>query len=213
MNWQAGDIAACYGTDRASRLISWGTASLFGPRSLRVGPSHVAILAPPPSHDGLVWVESTTFCPRPCMLNQVRTAGCQVHEPEDRVADYESTGGRVDWYRLTPIREFSRSESVLLSRILFCHFVSRRVTYDMRGALLSGSRVWQMLRSFPGADLNSLFCSELVAAVLQRLGRLNNSNPARYNPARLLRELVTSGVYQRIDRPALKIAEGTRHAA
>lgn len=213
MNWQAGDIAACYGTDRASRLISWGTASLFGPRSLRVGPSHVAILIPHPRKDGLLWAESTTLCGRPCLYHQREVSGCQVHEPEDRIADYESTGGRVEFYRLTPIREFSEAEEELLARIVYRHCVAKSLHYDLSGAIISGSRILNHTRLFPAADLNSLFCSELIAAVLQRLGRLNNGNPGRYHPARLLRELVTSGVYQRLESPILKIAEGTRHAA
>ena len=48
----------------------------------------------------------------------------------------------------------------------------------------------------PQADLNELFCSELVAAVCMRLGRMNRSNPTKFNPACLLRELVRQGTFQ-----------------
>jgi hypothetical protein len=55
-----GDIAACFGTDLTGRAISWGTASLFAPRGLKVAPSHVAICCE--FEERIVWVESTTLC-------------------------------------------------------------------------------------------------------------------------------------------------------
>ena len=84
----------------------------------------------------------------------------------------------------------------LLSRILIRHFVGRSVTYDMGGALLSGTRLFKHTRLLPSADLNQLFCSELAAKVLMRLGRLNRDNPTKYNPGTLLRQLVREGTMQ-----------------
>ena len=109
--------------------------------------------------------------------------------------DYLEQGGRVVRYSLTPINTLTTLETHLLMKILINHFVCARVDYDLGGALISGTRVWQLLHSFPGADLDRLFCSELVSAVLQRLGRLNRANPTRHNPARLLRQAVRQGVY------------------
>ncbi len=125
-------------------------------------------------------------------------AGTQAHDPRQRLADYTRQRGRVDLYRLTAIHRLCRYESRLLNRLLLQHFVARGVGYDVGGALLSGTRVFQLLRLFPAADLDRLFCSELIAAVLMRVGRLNHSNPTRYNPARLLRQLVRCGTYRRI---------------
>ena len=119
-----------------------------------------------------------------------------MHDPRQRVSDYLVAGGRVVRYQLTPINRLTGTESRMLTRILVEHFIEPAVDYDLGGALISGTRVWQLMRSFPGADLDSLFCSELVSAVLQRLGRLNRTNPTRHNPARLLREAVRQGVYQ-----------------
>lgn len=76
------------------------------------------------------------------------------------------------------------------------HFIGKEVTYDLGGALLSGTRLFKRTRLLPSADLNELFCSELVAAVCMRLGRMNRSNPTRFNPACLLRELVRHGTFQ-----------------
>lgn len=185
------DIAACYGTNPTAWAISYGTASLFAPRGLRIGPSHVAVLCE--YHGRMVWVESTTLCRHPCVILGRPVSGCQAHLPELRIHDYLADGGRIDLYRLTPIDRLSGVESELLTRILVHHFIGRLVTYDMGGALLSGTRLFKHTRLLPSADLNELFCSELAAKVLMRLGRLNRANPTRYNPACLLRELVRQG--------------------
>ena len=192
--FQPGDLLACYGTEFVAKAISYGTASLFAPRRLRIGSSHVAVICP--YGDQPLWVESTTMCGHSCVILGHPVSGMQAHFPEDRIRDYVEDGGRVDVYRLSPIDSLSKSESKLLSRILIRHFIGRMVTYDMGGALLSGTRLFKHTRLFPKADLHQLFCSELVAAVLMRLGRMNRANPTRYNPATLLRQLVREGTYQ-----------------
>jgi hypothetical protein len=197
MDWQSGDLAACYGSDHASRAISWGTASLLGPAGLRIGPSHIAVICLDAGRP--LWVESTTFCRRLCILRSCPVSGAQAHDPDDRVDDYETCGGRVEQYRLTDINSLSRDESELLTRILVEHVVRRGLNYDLHGAILSGTRVFQLTRLFPAADLESFFCSELVAAVLMRLNRMNHANPTRFNPARLLRMLVRTGKYRRVN--------------
>jgi hypothetical protein len=138
-------------------------------------------------------VESTTLAPRPCRVLGRRVAGVQAHDPAARIADYRAAGGRVVCYRLVPIEALSNSESMLLDHILIEHFVRPALPYSLTGALLSGTRVFQWTRLFPLADLRQLFCSELIAAVYMRLGRLPRDNPTRYSPARLLRTLVRHG--------------------
>lgn len=194
--FEPGDIAACWGREAASRVVSLATASLLGPAGLRWGPSHVAIIT---QHAGRpLWVESTTLCRRPCCVAGRPVAGVQAHRPEDRIGEYCAGGGRVELYRLMPIDSLSSTEQALLDRILIDHFLRSAAAYDLCGALLSGTRVFQLTRLFPGADLQQLFCSELIAAVLMRLGRLTRGNPTRYSPARLLRTLVQQGTYRRV---------------
>lgn len=188
------DIAACYGTGFTAHAIRWGTASLLAPRRLRCGPSHVALCCA--FHSRMLWVESTTLCPHPCVILRRPVSGCQAHLPELRIQDYVATGGHVDLYRLSPIEQLSQDESDLLTRILVRHFIGQEVSYDLGGALLSGTRLFKRTRLLPSADLNELFCSELVAAVCMRLGRMNRSNPTRFHPAGLLRELVRQGTVQ-----------------
>lgn len=209
IDFQPLDIAACYGTGFTARAITLGTASLLAPPRLRIGPSHVAVLCE--FHGRMVWMESTTLCTHPCAILGTQVAGCQAHLPEDRIRDYLTTGGHVDLYRLSPIERLSQSESELLTTILVRHFIGQRVTYDLGGALVSGTRLFKRTRLLPQADLNELFCSELVAAVCMRLGRMNRSNPTRFSPACLLRQLVRQGTFQfertfaELPRPALSV--------
>lgn len=193
-DFQPLDLLACYGTDVASRVITWGTGSLLAPSRLRLGPSHIAVICE--YHGSPLWVESTTLCAHPCAVLGHPVSGCQSHLPEDRIGDYVSQGGHVDLYRLTAVDQLSQSESELLTRILVRHFIGKQVTYDLGGALLSGTRLFRHTRLLPGADLNELFCSELAAKVLMRLGRLNRDNPTKYSPATLFRRLVRQGTVQ-----------------
>lgn len=197
MDLLAGDIAACYGTGLTARVISWGTSWPFAPRGLRLPPSHVAILVPcqrdlVPS--GLGWWESTSLCHRPCRLHGRQHDGLQLHDPAERIADYLSRGGRVVIYRLTGGWELTDLDADFLEKSLQ-DWAVRGVSYDTVGAAFSGTRVWQLLSSFPAADLASLFCSELIADRLMRINRMNHDNPTRYNPGRLLRNLVRQGKY------------------
>ncbi len=188
------DLLACYSPSWTGRVISYGTASLLAPRRLRIGPSHIAVICQ--YHGSPVWVESTTLSRHPCAILGRPVKGVQAHLPELRIQDYVNEGGHVDLYRLSPIDRLVDEESDLLSRILVKHFIGKEVTYDMGGALLSGTRLFKRTRLLPHADLNELFCSELVAAVLMRLNRMNRDNPTRYNPADLLRQLVREGTFQ-----------------
>lgn len=195
MSYQPGDILACYGRGALSHVIRWGTASALAPPGLRVGPSHVGIVCDWGGMTALV--ESTTLAKRPCVVHKRIRSGCQLHLVQDRIADYLGEGGRVDVYRLTPVQRFSEEESNLLAKILIKHFVEPGIGYDRGGAAISGTRVIKWTRLLH-ANLDNVFCSELIAGVLQRLGRMDNAdNPTRFNPASLLRCLVRRGTYQR----------------
>lgn len=192
--FQPGDIAACYGTGALALSIRLATAAVVGPPRLMLGPSHVAIVTE--TDHGPLWCESTTLSSRPCVVRGERVAGCQAHAPMDRVQEYATAGGRVDVYRLTAINALSQPERKLMTRILLEHFVRPGLQYDAAGAVLSGTRLLQATSLFPDAGLHTMFCSELIAAVLMRLNRLSRDNPSRFNPSRLLRRLVANGTYQ-----------------
>ena len=202
----AGDLIACWSPGRIGWAISLGTASLLGPRGLRWGPSHVAIIADRPTLTGRrerLWVESTSLCRHACLVRGRPVVGVQAHRPATRLADYAVAGAAVRRLRPTPINRFSTDEAALLSHILVQHVLGTPRPYDLTGALLSGVSglsvglgLGRRLCELIGADLGDLFCSELAAAVLMRLGRMNRADPALFSPARLLRTLVRTGVYE-----------------
>ena len=198
MTFEPGDIAACYGTCRVSQMIRYGTASPFGPKRLRLGPSHVAILVDHPQY-GTIWVESTTLSRLVCLVKHHHASGIQAHDPYDSVAEYEAAEGWVDVYRPTKLYRFTHEENLFLTNLVV-RLIGESVSYDAPGALLAGTKVFKLSRLFPGADLNKIFCSELVAALLQRLNRMNKRNPAKYHPAGLIRQLVNQGTYQFLER-------------
>lgn len=189
--FQPGDIAACFGTGFVSRAISYETFRPFAPRRLKLGPSHVAILCP--LNGEMRWFESTSLCERPCLIREEICHGCQCHRPADRIRDYTAAGGRVDVYRFSAIDRLSQGEQDMLCRTL-CHFVEGRVSYNWGGALISGTRIIRRLSIFR-SRLDDVFCSQLLAAVLQRRHRMNRRNPSEFNPGRLLRTLVHEGTY------------------
>lgn len=192
-DWKPGDLLACYGEDGLSKAISWGTGSLTQRPFL--GPSHVAMIV---AHPGLgpVWFESTSLSKQACLFRKASVAGVQVHCPIERVCEYTLNHGAVDIYRLSPLDQLTEEESRLLTELVFHELLPKEARYDPRGALRSGTRLWQLSRLFPNADMQSLFCSEIVAKLLMRLNRLAHDNPSRYNPGRVLRELLRCGIYQ-----------------
>ena len=188
---QAGSIFACYGTDYVSRLISLGTAStILYPH---IGPSHVAIAA---DYDGrgLHWFETTSMCPSKCLYHGDYKYGAQVHHIERRIEDYTSKGGKVYVYNPNEYFELDEQQSARLAKMMYKFLVNETV-YDTTGAIFSASRVAQLLPTFPNSGIDDLFCSEQLAFVLQCLCLKNKSNPSRYNPGRLLREILYHSVY------------------
>lgn len=192
--FQPGDLVACYGTDKLSRAIMAATFSLISPRGLRVGPSHIGIVARVGEVESAM-VESTTLSGRDCIFAGEPVSGIQAAFPWDRVNDYISAGGKVDVYRPTEGNALNEAEAVWLSETVN-QLLHNRIEYDYIGAGFSGTRLLSALRLF-NAKTDRLFCSELCSFLLQSLGLLNRRNPSRHSPARLLRELVRTGVYSR----------------
>ena len=178
MHFEAGDLLIFYGRELTSRVIEWFT----------LGPSHVAIVCPH-GDDGPLLFESTTLCNEACVLTGQPVKGVQAHEPWSRIAGYPGAVARL---RLMPAWRLSSRETELLHRWLL-HVADE--PYDLRGAILSGTRFfkWTALMRYP--DLDSLFCSELCAAALMRLHRLPLTNPSLFNPASLVREVRRCGTY------------------
>lgn len=204
---QPGDIAACYGRDPLSLLITLGTYWPLSPPGLRLGPSHVAIMAPGTGlAPGMLWYESTTMSPRKCLFRgevEGRAArGPQCHWPADRISDYTQRGGKVVVYRLSRHDALSSPESYRLQS-MFLDMMAEDQDYDMRGAATAGLRGTRWLLDQFGKHNRDVYCSDAIAYTLIRLGRLADGNSNKYTPGRLLRVLVRNARYTRhcvIDR-------------
>jgi hypothetical protein len=209
MHFEPGDLLIFYGRDLSSRVIEWATR----------GPSHVGIVCPHEVEESkrsntskefiledsstpltsstastrdraqVLLFESTTLCAEPCALTGRRIRGVQAHDPASRIAGYR---GRAALLRLMPAWRLNGREIDLLHDWLM-HVASE--PYDLRGALVSGTRLFKWTALMPYPDLGSLFCSELCAAALMRLYRMPLSNPSLYNPASLVRKLRRCGTY------------------
>jgi hypothetical protein len=197
---EPGDVFACWGSDWISRGISLPTSSLIGPRGVRWAPSHVAIACPRwyPHHERCFWWESTSLTDRTCLESGKEVSGVQVHEISGRLHDYVNPGGRVSVYRLTKFDVLTSPEVSELRKFLGdClaeNAETESVPYDTKGALISGTRLIRRITLWRN-QLDTLFCSELLAAALQRLGLMCRENPSWFTPARLMRRLLIQGTY------------------
>lgn len=145
--------------------------------------NHVAILTAWEDRERPIVFESTTLADQPCMLQGHKVNGVQAHELAAYVASYP---GKVWLYPLTiPLTTFQRD---LLAK--FCRR-ALGTPYDCLGAFRSRALGFWERRIFGhGERLNALFCSEFVAAALRTIGEFNTRNASRWNPNRLVRELV-----------------------
>lgn len=172
-------------TDRVSLGINLGSLGIPG-----VSVHHVGI-----SVDDLIF-ESTTSKRPVCQIQKVLVQGVQAHTLQELI----DTGfyKQIWQYPLRPplykfeedrLREFVHSKL--------------GVPYDMRGAAESGGVIFNTLNYlFKGENLQSLFCSEFVAASLNDINRLRTDDASRWNPNKLVRYLVRKGLCYKPERLA-----------
>lgn len=183
---QSGDVIACWGSDGVSRAISLLTSSLLPPWQLCFAPSHVAIVHQEHGEEPL-WYESTTMAAGHAGFGERVVYGAQLHAPGDR---WEAYRGNCLVFR--PRWALSAEQNEEMGQELR-RLISGHVPYDLTGAVLSGT--W-LLRHLIPASRRRMFCSEMVATVLQRVDLMNWSSPSGYSPGRLVRELVKTGAFE-----------------
>lgn len=188
------DIVACWGRDYMSRLITAGTYWPRRPRELRWGPSHVALVVPYRDRnrglDGLYWLESTTKCPHPCIVSNRCISGIQLHRIEDRINDYTEHGGTVRTYSLQKDFRPSLVSLDYLENEIVKRDIGSKIPYDLLGAGMSRTIVLRNLLRMLGARRDHLFCSDLIALYLMRLGLFPADDPDAYYPGKLLNWLI-----------------------
>lgn len=176
-----GDVIGTSGFKRLDWEINVFTgATPFG------GLSHVGIVADYiTSHPTRKLFESTSRGDEPCEITGDRTDGVQAHGLRQRIEDFN---GRV-WH-LPLTKPLCDSESRRLTAFLAGSLKKR---YDFFGAAHARHTLiaWLYRRYFQEEDLDKLFCSELVAAALRDVGRIDAKleNVSGFSPNGLRRYL------------------------
>lgn len=168
-----GDIVAFGGKGRVSSLIKWKGGTPY---------SHLAMVLE--THvegagDSVLIVESTSLIATPDAVAREVRSGVQMHWLAQRLTMYE---GAAWWVPVTaPFPPGGRDAMIAWARETH----ARRVPYDLAQALGAGLDFLERL--VPGLanepDFSALFCSELVARLLQLGGVLAPElNPSELQP-------------------------------
>jgi len=150
--------------------------------------SHVGIMG---EHEGeLLLFESTTLSNTPCKIQDKLVEGVQAVRLEDRVEKYD---GKVFWYPL--VDPLFASDKRKLNQFLHDQIGK---PYDLIGALRAGGSLFAWFEShLREADLNFLFCSELVASSLHKVNRLETHNVSSWSPNKLIRHGLKKNILQK----------------
>lgn len=150
--------------------------------------SHLGILG---EHEGeLLLFESTTLSNIPCKIQDRSVEGVQAVRLEDRVRKY---AGKVFHYPL--VDSLTDDENQQLYDFLHDQIGKE---YDLIGALRAGGSLWAWAEShLREADLNFLFCSELVASSLHKVNRLETHNVSSWSPNKLIRHGLKKKILQK----------------
>lgn len=153
--------------------------------------SHLGIIG---EHEGeLLLFESTTLSDIPCIIQGELVEGVQAVRLKDRIKIYD---GKVFRYPL--VDPLFASERRRLNQFLHDQIGK---PYDLIGALRAGGRLWAWFEShLREADLNFLFCSELVASSLHKVDRLETHNVSSWSPNRLIRHGLKKNILQKSRR-------------
>ena len=174
---KAGDLIGYSGRSWLSFGINLGTCGLPG-----WGISHVGILAHAPDGRLLVFESTSLDGKIPCEITGQCIHGTQAHSLEDMVREYDGRVYHYPFYRQLYATEDARLTEFLIDTI--------GTPYDMLGAFRSGgiglSFIESLLRP---ANLETIFCSEMVAAAYAVTGLHATDNVSRWSPNLLIRHL------------------------
>jgi hypothetical protein len=175
-NIKAGDLIAFSGNSFISDLVNIATYGLP-----RWGISHVGIMGE--AADGrLLLFESTTLDGLPCEIAGLPFNGTQAHTLDAVIKSYQ---GKIWHYPL--YRELYESEKKRLTQFLM---ETIHTPYDELGAMRSAGIGLSYIESlFRQQDLNSIYCSEWLAAAYANIGIMPTDNASRWNPNHLVRHL------------------------
>lgn len=168
-------------------IINLMTWSLPG-----VGIHHLGITS---EHNGeLLAYESTASERPPCYLSGVKGPGVGARPLDEILEFFANKDTKILYYGLrAPLYqdEVARLDEWLVQKI--------GLPYDMDGTLHAGGGLlyYTLSKMIRGEDLSAFFCSELCAAALSHVGRFQTPDISKWNPNKLVRRLVRTGVCER----------------
>jgi hypothetical protein len=181
---KAGDIIGFSGDSWISTLVNIAT---YGIPFWSL--SHVGVLGH--ADDGrLMLFESTQLDGLPCEITGEVFLGTQAHQLEHVVEAYKGKVWHYPVFRPLYAGEDERLTDFLMATL--------HAPYDRLGAFRSAGVGLSWIESLLHPDnLNSIFCSELVAAAYACIGLWATDNVSRWNPNRLVRRLRAAGVLRK----------------
>jgi hypothetical protein len=178
---KAGDVVGFSGRSWLSAAVNVATYGIP-----LWGISHVGIMAKAPDGRPLIF-ESTSLEDLPCEISHENFTGTQAHRLDDILRAYKGRAYHYPLYRpLYPVED-ERLTEFLMETI--------HVPYDAMGAFRSAGIGLSWIESlFREQSLQTIFCSEWVAAAYAVTGLHATDHVSRWNPNRLTRHLRRHGI-------------------
>jgi hypothetical protein len=193
MDLKDGDVVGFSGSHYLSDFINVVTYGVP-----RYSISHVGILARKNKRSKWLVFEANEDVPYPCAITKRKHDGVQAHSLDLLLERYP---GKAWLYRLKgpAILKMEDGQQYLSLYDAMCTELG--TPYDWMGAKRAGgffhSAIHALLHK---QDTSSLFCSELVAMILNEYGILDTNNVSKWSPNRLMRHLVRKQIYDKAVR-------------
>jgi hypothetical protein len=158
---KTGDAILFSGKGFFSDVIKMSTASKY---------SHVGLVLkmglPVGSEPKLFLIESTTLSNVKDVIFDKPVEGLQLVDLDERLNSYDGKA----WLLPLKIPLYPQEEAQLIVECLTIH--SKHVAYDMNQAIKAGIDLWDIPCFENRTNLDKVFCSEFVTAILQKAGKI-----------------------------------------
>ncbi|MFA5378854.1 MAG: hypothetical protein WC455_24085 [Dehalococcoidia bacterium] len=162
--------------------------------------SHVGILARKNKRSKWLVFEANEDVPWQCAVTHRKHDGVQAHSLDLLLERYP---GKMWLYRLNEeyIYKYVGWQGAFGISLYYSLVKELGTPYDWMGAKRAGGFFHSAIHALLyKQDTSSLFCSELVAMILNEYGILDTNNVSKWSPNRLMRHLVRKHIYDKAVR-------------
>jgi hypothetical protein len=191
MDFKDGDIIGFSGAHYLSDFINIVTYGIP-----RYSLSHVGILARKNTRSKWLVFEANEDVPWQCAVTHRKHDGVQAHSLDLLLERYP---GKMWLYSRIGYPVYDSGHTWVE---LYNALVNELGTpYDWMGAKMAGGFIHSAIQGIlHKQDTSSLFCSELIAMILNEYGILDTNNVSKWSPNRLMRHLTRKGIYDKAVR-------------